>query len=56
VRRGDELLQNLLSSLYQHGIQPSLNGNTAKHYTEQRRVSAVEREPAVQEDGLFEIS
>jgi very-short-patch-repair endonuclease len=57
VRRRDELLKDLLSSLYQLGIEPSLNGNAAKSvYTEQRRLSSVEREPAVQGDSLFEMS
>jgi very-short-patch-repair endonuclease len=48
IRRRDELLQNLLSSLYQHGIEPSLNGNAGMSvYTEQRRVLAVEQAAAV---------
>jgi very-short-patch-repair endonuclease len=47
IRRRDELLKDLVSNLYQLGIEPSLNGNTAKSvYTEQRRVSAVEQAKA----------
>ena len=57
VRRRDELLKDLLNSLYQLGIEPSLNGNAGMSiYTEQRRVSAVVREPALQPDSLFEMS
>ena len=42
VRRREELLQDLLSNLYELGIEPSRCENTAMNiYAEQRRVSAL---------------